>query len=43
MTWFNAKKYVVWIDADDENGVRPFENILADALDVLAQRGINKK
>ena len=43
MTWFNAKNYVVWIDADDENGVRPFDDILADALSVLAKRGINKK
>ncbi len=42
MTWFSQKKYVVWIDADGENGVRPFDQILGDAFRVLSERGIKK-
>ena len=33
MTWFAAKDYVRWIDADDEDGtIRDFDDILTEAL-----------
>ncbi|MBR5798127.1 MAG: tRNA (adenosine(37)-N6)-dimethylallyltransferase MiaA [Clostridia bacterium] len=41
MTWFSAKPYVIWIYADTEEGqMRPFADILAEALDVLTSRGM---
>jgi tRNA dimethylallyltransferase len=40
MTWFSAKSYVQWVWADTEEGVmRPFADILADALAVAWQGG----
>lgn len=36
ITWFGTKDYVHWIDADGEEGMRPFDQILADAL-ILAR------
>ena len=35
ITWFSAKPYVRWIDADEEGRMRPFEEILADALAIF--------
>ncbi len=32
ITWFSAKDYVHWIDADENGEMRPFSHILADAL-----------
>lgn len=41
MTWFSAKSYVTWIYADTEDGqMRPFADILAEAIDILASRGM---
>ena len=41
MTWFSAKPYVTWIYADTEEGqMRPFADILAEALGVLTSRGM---
>lgn len=36
ITWFGTKDYVHWIDADGDEGMRPFDQILADAL-ILAR------
>ena len=41
MTWFRQKPYVVWIDADGEGGVRPFGDIVADALALIEKNGID--
>ena len=37
ITWFGAKEYVQWIAACENGGMRPFADILADAL-ALAQK-----
>ena len=40
MTWFSAKPYVTWVWADTEEGVmRPFDDILAEALTIAGERG----
>jgi tRNA dimethylallyltransferase len=40
MTWFRARPYVAWIDADDEAGeMRPIDAIVADALQLWQQNG----
>ena len=40
MTWFRARPYVAWIDADDEaGGMRPIDAIVADALQLWQQNG----
>lgn len=41
MTWFSAKPYVTWIYADTEDGqMRPFADILDEAMDIVASRGL---
>lgn len=35
MTWFSAKKYVNWIDADRDGRVRDIEDIIGDALALI--------
>ena len=41
MTWFSAKPYVTWIYADTEDGqMRPFADILDEAMDVVTSRGL---
>ena len=43
MTWFCAKPYVQWIWADTEEGLlRPFDDILADALTLLERGGVHE-
>ena len=43
MTWFCAKPYVRWIWADTEEGLlRPFADILADALTLLERGGAHE-
>ena len=37
MTWFRSHGNVHWIDADGAEGMRPFEDVLADALSYLDQ------
>ena len=32
MTWFSAKKYVTWIDADGEHGIRQLDDIVREAV-----------
>ena len=32
ITWFSAKDYVRWINADESGGMRAFDEILGDAL-----------
>lgn len=32
MTWFSGKSYVVWIDADRDGEMRPFDDIVNEAL-----------
>ena len=40
MTWFSAKPYVKWVWADTEEGVmRPFDDILKDALAIAERQG----
>jgi tRNA dimethylallyltransferase len=40
LTWFRAKPYVSWVRADDEQGsMRPFEQIMADALALCRGEG----
>lgn len=40
MTWFSAKPYVEWVWADTEEGrMRPFDDILKDALAMVERRG----
>jgi len=41
MTWFSARKYVRWVDADRDGAVRGADEILSDALAILDERGIN--
>ena len=36
ITWFGAKDYVHWIDADRNGSMRPFEEILHDALNTAS-------
>ena len=38
MTWFSAKKYVEWIDADRDGSVREGKDILFDVLSLLRQK-----
>ena len=40
MTWFRQKPYVTWVDAVNEAGIRPFDNIVDDAIEVLFAKGI---
>ncbi len=40
MTWFSAKKYVSWIDADGEEGIRRLEDIVGEAEALCRQRKI---
>ncbi|MBR0443091.1 MAG: tRNA (adenosine(37)-N6)-dimethylallyltransferase MiaA [Clostridia bacterium] len=41
MTWFSAKSYVRWIDADDGQGnMRDFDVILADAMSACGGVGV---
>jgi len=35
MTWFSGKDYVVWIDADVDGKLRPFEEIVKEALEIF--------
>ena len=35
MTWFGAKDYVTWINADENGNMRPFESVLQDALAIF--------
>ena len=35
MTWFNAKKYVEWIDADDTSGIKSFKEIVNSASELF--------
>ena len=37
ITWFSAKDYVHWIDADSETGVRDFEDIVNNAKKLFSQ------
>ena len=37
ITWFSAKPYVHWVDADSPRGMRGEDEILADALAVIAR------
>ena len=37
ITWFSAKDYVRWIDADCEMGVRDFEDIVNNAKNLFSQ------
>ena len=39
MTWFSSKNYVRWIDADRDGKMRPFEDILADACELVREFG----
>jgi tRNA dimethylallyltransferase len=43
MTWFSSKSYVRWIDADIDEKIRPFEDILADACELMRGFGIEQK
>lgn len=38
MTWFNARKYVEWIDADDESGIKSFKEIVNSASELFLNR-----
>ena len=40
MTWFSSKDYVSWIDADKDGAMRPFDEILRDALSLIRERKI---
>ena len=40
LTWFGAKDYVHWIDADGADGMRHFDELLEDALAYAAESGI---
>ena len=42
MTWFSSKDYVKWIDADREGCMRPYEDIVADALALIEAHGLGK-
>jgi tRNA dimethylallyltransferase len=37
ITWFGAKDYVHWVDADRDGSMRSFEEILEEALSVAAK------
>lgn len=37
MTWFSSKGYVSWIDADCNGEMRPFEDIVNDALVLIGE------
>ncbi len=39
MTWFRGRPYVRWIDADQAGDMRPFEDIVADALSLWRSGG----
>lgn len=38
MTWFNARKYVEWVDADDANGIKSFKEIVNSASELFFKR-----
>ncbi len=38
MTWFSGKSYVVWIDADCDGQIRPFEDIVKEALTLFSEK-----
>ena len=40
MTWFSSKDYVSWIDADNDGAMRPFDDIVEDALALIRERKI---
>ena len=41
LTWFGARPYVRWIDADTEDGtMRPFRDILEDALRCVTEASV---
>ena len=37
LTWFGAKEYVRWIDADANGRMRSADDVLAEAMDVIAR------
>ncbi len=38
MTWFSGKSYVVWIDADRDGKIRPFDEIVEEALTLIGEK-----
>ena len=40
MTWFSAKNYVKWIDADRDGAMRPYGDIVDDACRLIREHGI---
>ncbi len=39
MTWFSAKPYVTWLDMDDDEGIKDFEDIVNNAEKLFSETG----